>query len=103
VSSKTYPTLDKFDQVEAAALIPLATIRAPAHDRLLRAAVLGTRPVAELPAGFVIRSVGARTGANEPVTVESLGGALTLEGAHQVEHLLSFQAINSGPKSQYDS
>jgi hypothetical protein len=103
VSAKEYSRLEDFDQSEAAALLPFATARAPDYDWLLRAAVLGARPVADCPAGYVIRSVGARTDAGDPVTVESLGGPLTLEGVNQVEHLLSFQVINSGAKSQYDS
>jgi hypothetical protein len=102
VSSKKYRALEEFGPKGAATLLPLATVRAPSHDQFFRAAVLGTRPVAEFPAGLVIRSVGARTEVGEPVTVEALGGALTLEGAHRVEHLLSFQAFNSGPKTQYD-
>jgi hypothetical protein len=75
VSSKLYKTRGEFDHVEAAALLPFATTRAPHHDRPLRAAVLGTRSVAELPAELVIRSIGARTSDGDPVTVESLGGA----------------------------
>jgi hypothetical protein len=103
VSSKLYKTQGEFDQVEAATLVSFATTRAPLHDRPLRAAVLGTRSVAELPGELVIRSIGARTSDEDPVTVESIGGALTLEGACKVEYLLSFQVLNSGAKSQYDS
>jgi hypothetical protein len=103
VSSKTFDVVDEFSRVETAGFLPFASARAPFYDRLMRAAILGSHPVEELPAGLVIRSIGARSRDGGPVTVDSLGGDLTVEGANQVEHLLSFYVVNSGAKSQYDS
>jgi hypothetical protein len=102
-SGNTWAAIDIFDSAAAASLLPVPTRRAPEFDAPFTAAVYGELGVMDVPNRFVIASIGARTGADVPVTVEALGGALTLEQVDVWEHVLTFRALNSGLKVQYET
>ena len=101
-SSETWPTIVDFDQAAAASLVPMNTVRAPEFDGPFTAALRGELDQAAIPSGFVVRSIGARDcNTNEPVTVEALGGDLTLESVYLWEHILTFRARGGGLKVNY--
>ena len=101
-SSEMWPTIDDFDQAAAGSLVPMRTQRAPEFDSPFAAAVRGELHHATIPNGFVVRSIGARNSSgNEPVTVEALGGDLTLNSVDVWEHVLTFRARGGGLKVNY--
>jgi hypothetical protein len=103
VSCEDYPNLDRFDQEAAARIAAFSTQRVPALDQDFRAAILGTTHVSNLLFSTPVLSVAARTRAGEPVTVESLATAVTVEGVHELQCLLTFEALSSGAKTRYDT
>ncbi len=101
-SSEMWPTIDDFDQAAAGSLVPMRTQRAPEFDAPFAAALRGELHHATIPNGFVVRSIGARNSSgNEPVTVEALGGDLTLNSVDVWEHVLTFRARGGGLKVNY--
>jgi hypothetical protein len=103
VSEREFANVGEFDAEAAASLITLPTRRAPVHDGLMRAAVIGEARVDELGTILTVRAVGARTIDGSPVTVEPLGGALVIHGVARLEHLLTYQEFTAGAKIRYDS
>lgn len=102
-SDTTWATTDDFDSAAAASLLPMTTRQAPEFDAPFTAAVRGELEAANIPDGFVVASIGARTGAGAPVTVKALGGVLTLDQVDLWEHVLSFRARSSGLKVDYET
>ena len=103
-SNQTWPTITDFDIAAATSLLSMTTRRAPEFDGPFAAALLGELDPSTIPGGFVIRSVGARDrDAHEPITVEALGGDLTLESVGVWEHVLTLRARSGGLKADYAS
>lgn len=91
-----------FDHAAAASLLPMKTQRAPQFDEPFAVALRGELSGRSIPAGMIIRSVGARSSTNEPVTVEALGGELMLGAAVDVwEHILTWRLGSGGLKQNY--
>ena len=102
-SHTRWATIDDFDSAAAASLLPMTTGRAPEFDVPFTAAIRGELSAADIPDGLVVASIGARTGKDIPVTVEALGGVLTLEYVDLWEHILTFRTRSSGLKVDYET
>lgn len=81
----------------------MTTRRAPDLDAPFMAVVRGELDAADIPDGLAVTSIGARTSEGAPVTVDALGGPLTLEGVDVWQHILTFRALSSGLRVDYSS
>jgi len=106
VTADTYDDQDAFDADGGSSFIPFKTTRVPALDEPYRAVVRGELVIHGSPlaaSGSLVRSAGARTVDGNGMTVESLGGALSLDGIETVQHQLTLQVFNAGFRQRYDS
>lgn len=103
-SPRVWDTLDDFDQGAAESLLPMRTMRAPSYDVPFSASVIGELDSSDFPADLVVRSVGVRDAdGNSPITVESIGGDLTLGSVDRWEHLATLRMFGTGLKATYAS
>jgi hypothetical protein len=105
VTAEIYHDPNAFEIDGGPAFIPFATARIPEADESYRAVIRGGLKVRESPlatAGAAVRSAGARNAEGRGVTIESLGGALSLEGVEVIEHQLTWQSFSAGFRQRYD-
>lgn len=95
--------LDNFDEAAAAAMVPMASARAPEFDTPFAPAVRGVLTGNDVPTSMVIRSIGATMDDQQPAAAEPLGGDLTLDGVDSWEHILVSRMRGGGLKWNYAS